>query len=135
MLNTLRYKMTNNEILKKITIAHNLRRKDVLEVFEMAGIMYSYNHVGNFLLKPDNRRYMELDSESLQKFLDALIVYSRGTLEQPQIPSRAVLNYILNLAERDEEEALNNIIECVNQAKAAMHEARESENETDSEEE
>lgn len=119
--------MTNNEILKKITIAHNLRRKDVLEVFEMAGIMYSYNHVGNFLLKPDNRRYVELDDESFMKFLDALIVYSRGSLDQPQIPARSILNYILNLAERDDEEALNTIIECVNQAKEAMYEAREQE--------
>ena len=119
--------MTNNEILKKITIAHNLRRKDVLEVFEMAGIMYSYNHVGNFLLKPDNRRYVELDDESFMKFLDALIVYSRGSLDQPQIPARSILNYILNLAERDDEEALNTIIECVNQAKEAIYEAREQE--------
>lgn len=119
--------MTNNEILKKITIAHNLRRKDVLEVFEMAGIMYSYNHVGNFLLKPDNRRYVELDDESFMKFLDALIVYSRGSLDQPQVPARSILNYILNLAERDDEEALNTIIECVNQAKEAMYEAREQE--------
>lgn len=121
--------MTNNEILKKITIAHNLRRKDVLEVFEMAGIMYSYNHVGNFLLKPDNRRYVELDDESFMQFLDALIVYSRGSLEQPQVPARSILNYILNLAERDDVEALDTIIECVNQAKEAIYEAREQESE------
>lgn len=121
--------MTNNEILKKITIAHNLRRKDVLEVFEMAGLMYGYNHVGNFLLKPENRRYVELEDEDLVQFLDALIIYSRGSLEQPQIPARSILNYILNLAERDEEEALDNIIECVNKAKDALQEARKEETE------
>ena len=126
--------MTNNELLKKITIAHNLRRKDVLEVFEMAGIMYSYNHVGNFLLKPENRRYTALDDESLQKFLDALIIYSRGTLEQPHVPSRAILNYSLNLAERDEERALDNIIDCVNEAKEAIRQARETEKKDHSEE-
>jgi len=127
--------MTNNEILKKITIAHNLRRKDVLEVFEMSGLMYGYNQVGNFLLKPDNRRYVELEAEDLTKFLDALIVYSRGSLEQPQIPARSILNYIINLAERDQEDALDSIIECVNKAKEAIHEAREQEaNEESSEE-
>ncbi|MCM8540215.1 MAG: DUF1456 family protein [Lentisphaeraceae bacterium] len=126
--------MTNNEILKKITIAHNLRRKDALEVFEMAGLMYGYNQVGNFLLKPDNRRYVELEQEDLTKFLDALIVYSRGSLEQPQIPARSILNYILNLAERDEEEALENIIECVNKAKEAMKEARDQEGQESEEE-
>ena len=123
--------MTNNEILKKITIAHNLRRKDVLEVFEMAGLMYGYNQVGNFLLKPDNRRFVELEDEDLTQFLDALIVYSRGSLEQPQVPARSILNYILNLAERDEEEALDSIIECVNRAKEAMAEAREQESQED----
>lgn len=119
--------MTNNEILKKVTIAHNLRRKDVLEVFEMAGLMYGYNQVGNFLLKPDNRRFVKLEDADLTQFLDALIIYSRGSLEQPQIPARSILNYILNLAERDEEEALDNIIECVNKAKEALLEAREKE--------
>lgn len=126
--------MTNNEMLKKITIAHNLRRKDALEVFEMAGLMYGYNHVGNFLLKPDNRRYVELEDEDFAKFLDALIIYSRGSLEQPQIPARSILNYILNLAERDEGEALENIIECVNKAKEAMLEARNQESEEEQEE-
>ncbi len=119
--------MNNNEILKKVTIAHNLRRKDVLEIFEMSGVMYNYNQIGNFLLNPDNRRYTELDEESLRKFLDGLIIYSRGSLEQPQIPSRAILNYILNLAERDQDETLDAIIECVHQAKNALKEAKENE--------
>ena len=97
--------MTNNEILKKITIAHNLRRSDVLEILETAGYMFSYNQVGAFLLKPDNRKFVELEDEILEAFLDKLIIYSRGTKEQPQIPPRSILNSILNLAERDLEEA------------------------------
>ena len=127
--------MTNNEILKKVTIAHNLRRKDVLEVFEMAGLMYGYNQVGNFLLKPDNRRFVALEDEDLAQFMDALIVYSRGSLEQPQIPARSILNYIINLAERDQDDALEAIIDCVNKAKEAVLEAREQEAQEKSDEE
>ena len=121
--------MTNNEILKKITISHNLRRSDVLEILETAGYMFSYNQVGAFLLKPDNRKFVELEDEILEAFLDKLIIYSRGTKEQPQIPPRSILNSILNLAERDLEDALDNIIDCVNTAKEAMYQAREQEEE------
>ena len=123
--------MTNNEILKKVTIAHNLRRSDVMEILEMAGFMYSYNQVGAFLLKPENRKYVKLDDEVLSGFLDKLIIYSRGTKEQPQIPPRAILNAIVNLAERDMEDALDNIVDCVNTAKQAMYEARDQETNED----
>ena len=119
--------MNNNEILKKVTIAHNLRRSDILEIFELAGIMFSYNQVGAFMLKPENRKFVALDDESLEAFLDKLIIYSRGTKDQPQIPPRVILNAILNLAERDMEDALDNIIDCANTAKVAMYEAREKE--------
>ena len=122
--------MTNNEILKKVTISHNLRRSDVLEIMEMAGYMFSYSQIGTFMLNPDNRKYVKLENEVLQAFLDKLIIYSRGTKEQPHIPPRSVLNSILNLAERDMDEALNSIAECVQTAKKAVEEARQQENDS-----
>ena len=123
--------MNNNEILKKITIAHNLRRSDTLEIFETAGMMYSYNQVGAFMLKPGNRKFVKLDDESLEAFLDKLIIYSRGNKDQPLIPPRVVMNSIINLAERDMEDALDNIIQCVETAKQAMYEDREKEDNAD----
>ena len=119
--------MNNNDVLKKVTIAHNMRRSDVLEVFEMAGVMYSYSQVGEFFLKENNKKFKSLDDESLAAFLDALIIYARGTKEQPQIPARSILNYIVDLAERDNEEALNTIIDCIGEAKEAVLKAREEE--------
>jgi uncharacterized protein YehS (DUF1456 family) len=119
--------MNNNEVLKKVTIAHNLRRSDILEIFETAGMMYSYAQVGAFLLKIENRKFAKLDDESLEGFLDKLILFSRGSKEQPLIPPRVVMNSIINLAERDMEGALDNLIQCVETAKQAMYEAREKE--------
>ncbi|NQZ56576.1 MAG: DUF1456 family protein [Lentisphaeraceae bacterium] len=127
--------LNNNEILKKVTISHNLRRADILEIFELAGFMLSYNQVGAYMLKSDNRRFMPIEDDLLEAFLNKLIDYSRGTKEQPHIPPRSILNSIINLAERDLEDALDNIADCVEEARRAMHEAREQEEDEDGEEE
>ena len=119
--------LSNNEIIKKVMISHNLRRADILEIFELAGYMLSYNQVGAYMLKPENRKFVPLEDELLKAFLDKLIDYSRGTKEQPQIPPRSILNSIINLAERDLEDAIDNIMDCCEEAKRAMYEAREQE--------
>lgn len=124
-------KLSNNEILKKITIAQNLRRGDVQQIFELAGHMLSFNQVGAYLLSPDNRKYMSLSHDLFSDFLDKLIVYSRGTKEQPHIPPKAIQNVIVDLAERDNVEGLDNIVQCVEAAKEAVEQAREEESQED----
>ena len=126
--------MNNNEILKKVSISHNLRRADMLEIFELGGFMLSYNQVGTYMLKADNRKFVELEDNLLEAFLNKLIDYSRGTKEQPQIPPRSILNSIVNLAERDLEDAIDNIMDCCEEAKRAMHEAQEDEDEDEDDE-
>ena len=125
--------MNNNEILKKVSISHNLRRADMLEIFELGGFMLSYNQVGTYMLKADNRKFVELEDNLLEAFLNKLIDYSRGTKEQPQIPPRSILNSIVNLAERDLEDAIDNIMDCCEEAKRAMYEARDGEDDDDDE--
>ena len=120
-------KLSNNEILKKITIAQNLRRGDVQQIFELAGHMLSFNQVGAYLLSPDNRKYMPLSHDLLSDFLDKNITYSRGTKEQPLIPPKAIQNVILDLAERDNIDGLDNIVDCVRLAKEAVIQARKDE--------
>ena len=126
--------MNNNEILKKVSISHNLRRADMLEIFELAGFMLSYNQVGTYMLKEDNRKFIALEDNLLEAFLNKLIDYSRGTKEQPQIPPRSILNSIVNLAERDLEDAIDNIMDCCEEAKRAMYEARDDEDEDEEDE-
>jgi hypothetical protein len=120
-------KMSNNEILKKISIAQNLRRGDIQQIFELADKLLSYSQVGSFMLKPENRKFIPLSDELFEAFLDKLIIYSRGTQEQPEIPPKSIQNVIIDLAERDNVEGLDNIIQCVNDAKKAVFQAREQE--------
>ncbi|MCM8536893.1 MAG: DUF1456 family protein [Lentisphaeraceae bacterium] len=120
-------KLSNNEILRKITIAQNLRRGDVLQIFELAGHMLSFNQVGAYLVSSDNRKFMPLSHELLSDFLDKLIIYSRGTKEQPHIPPKAIQNVIIDLAERDNLVGLENIVTCIETAKEAVEQARQEE--------
>ena len=113
-------RLSNNSILKKVSIAQNLRRGDIQQIFELAGTMLSFNQVGAYMLKPDNRKFIALPDDMLEAFLDKLIIYSRGTKEQPHIPPKGILNIIIDLAERDNIDALDNIVDCVNAAKAAI---------------
>ena len=112
--------MDCNVILKKIGIAFNLKKRDVMDIFELAGYEVNSSQVGAFMVAPTHKNYKALEVSVFMDFLDALILYSRGTKEEPQVPPFAILNAIESLAERGNKEALENIEVCKAKAKDAM---------------
>ncbi len=114
--------LNTNALLKKITIAFNLKKSDVIDVFKLSGYDVNPSQIGAFLVNPKHKNYKEIEEAVLADFLDGLILYSRGTKEEPHIPPFAVLNSIQSLAESGNEEALQAIDQCTEQARAAMEE-------------
>jgi len=119
--------MTNNETLKKIAAALKLRRSDIQEIFDMGGHYMSFSQAGGYMTGPENKRHKPLPDDLFTSFLEGLILYSRGSKDEPHIAPRLVLNCILDMAERDNEEGLNYIVNCVEAAREAMLQAREDE--------
>ena len=112
--------MDTNAVLKKIGIAFNLKKRDLMDIFELAGYEVNSSQVGAFMVAPSHKNFKSLESDVLMDFLDALILYSRGTKEEPNVPPFAILNAIESLAERGNSEALDNIELCTAKAREAM---------------
>ena len=114
--------MNNNELLKKISIAHNLKRANVLELMDMANYEMSLSQVNRYFAAPGKKNYEQFPDNMLFGFMNSLIEYSRGSKDFPEFPPRSVLNSIEYLAEQKNIEALDKIVDCVEVAKNAIEE-------------
>jgi hypothetical protein len=111
--------MTNNNILKKITIANNLKHYEVKECFELGGFELSSSRIKAFMAGSQNKNHEQLSDELFEGFLNGFIVYSRGSVDEPNLLPHTVENYIIGLIEAGNEEALEEIRCLIEDAKDA----------------
>ncbi|MDF1740274.1 MAG: DUF1456 family protein [Verrucomicrobiales bacterium] len=64
--------LTNNEILKKLRIALEMRDEDVNAVFEKADFVVTKAELGSFFRKEGHRNYRLCPEQVLRKFLQGL---------------------------------------------------------------
>lgn len=70
-------KLTNNIILRKLTIALNLKAEDVLEVLELADLRISKHELSAFFRKADHKHYRNCKDQILRNFLQGLQLRTR----------------------------------------------------------
>ncbi|MBX2846303.1 MAG: DUF1456 family protein [Saprospiraceae bacterium] len=70
--------LTNNDILKKLRVALQLRNDDILEILEKADFQISKGALGDLFRKEDHPGYVEAGDQIVRKFLDGLIIHLRG---------------------------------------------------------
>jgi len=85
--------MTNNDIFKKLRVALQLRDDQIVEILELVDFRISKGEIGNFFRNEDHPKYMECQDQILRNFLNGLVIYLRGTKENPKNP-REVLSHI-----------------------------------------
>ncbi|WLD22600.1 DUF1456 family protein [Flavobacterium dauae] len=78
--------MTNNDILKKLRVALQLRDDQIVEVLELVDFRISKGEIGNFFRTEDHPKYVECQDQILRNFLNGLVIYLRGTKENPKNP-------------------------------------------------
>jgi uncharacterized protein YehS (DUF1456 family) len=66
--------LPNNEILKKLRIALNLKEEDVLAVFKKANFVVTKAELGSFFRKKGHRNYRKCPEQVLRKFIHGLSV-------------------------------------------------------------
>ncbi len=98
--------MDNNTVLKKISIAMNLRHEDIREIFHIGGEELSISQTGALLVNPANKNFNQLSEERLEIFFNGLITYSRGPKNSPNAFPLALTNLIYLLGEKGQESAL-----------------------------
>lgn len=75
--------MLNNDILRRLRYALNLNDKTMLSIFELAEHTISRDELLAFLKKPDDEGFEPLNNATMSLFLDGLITYKRGKLDNP----------------------------------------------------
>lgn len=72
--------LTNNDILKKIRVALELKDEDVVKILKLAEFNISKSELNALYRKPDHPNYKECGDQLLRNFLNGLIIYKRGPL-------------------------------------------------------
>ena len=70
--------MTNNEILKKLRIALNLKDTDIIDILKLADFDISKSELSALFRSEDQRNYRECGDQILRRFLNGLIIRNRG---------------------------------------------------------
>ncbi len=72
--------LTNNDILKKLRVALQLKDEDVQKILKLSDFEISISEINALYQKPDSRNYKECGDQLLRNFLDGLVIYKRGPM-------------------------------------------------------
>lgn len=82
--------MTNNDILKKLRVALQLRDDQIVEILNLVDFRISKGEIGNLFRNEDHPKYVECQDQILRNFLNGLVIYLRGTKENPKNPKEVL---------------------------------------------
>ncbi len=77
--------MSNNDILKKLRVALSLRNEDIIEILALVDFEISKGALGDLFRNEDHPGFVEAGDQILRNFLNGLIIYKRGRMENPKI--------------------------------------------------
>ena len=72
--------LTNNDIFKKLRVAHKLSDNDIVDICKLVDFKVSKSELGAFFRKEDHPKYMECGDQILRNFLNGLVIHLRGPM-------------------------------------------------------
>ena len=72
--------LTNNDILKKLRVAHKLRNDDIIAILKLVDFEISKGALGDMFRADDHDNYVEAVDQILRNFLNGLIIQLRGPM-------------------------------------------------------
>lgn len=82
--------MNNNDILKKLRVAIQLRDDQIVTILQLVDFRISTTELGAFFRAEDHPNYRPCGDQVLRNFLNGLIIYLRGTKEAPKNPMEVI---------------------------------------------
>jgi uncharacterized protein YehS (DUF1456 family) len=81
--------LTNNDILKKLRVALQLRDDEIIKILKLSDFEVSKTELGALFRNEDHPNYMPCGDQLLRNFLDGLIIHLRGPKEdkKPRLPN------------------------------------------------
>lgn len=74
--------ITNNDVMKKLRVALQLRDTDIIAILKLADFETSPSELSAIFRKEGHPQYMPCGDQILRRFLDGLIIRNRGVLEK-----------------------------------------------------
>ncbi len=100
--------MTNNDIFKKLRVAHKLRDQDIIEILELVDFRVSKSELNALFQKEDHPNYVECGDQILRNFLNGLIIKLRGPMpgkaERPKSDEKGLGSNAKNLYKNKSED-------------------------------
>jgi len=75
-------KLTNNDIMKKLRVAHQLRNEDIVEICALVDFKVSKSELGAIFRSENHPKYKECGDQFLRNFLNGLVVHLRGPMPE-----------------------------------------------------
>ena len=72
--------LTNNDIFKKLRVAHKLRDDDIVKILALVDFRISKSEINSFFRNENHAKYVECGDQILRNFLNGLIIHLRGPL-------------------------------------------------------
>ena len=70
--------LSNNDIIKKIRVALELKDEDIIHILKLADFEISKSELNAIFRREDHPNYMPCGDQLLRNFLNGLITYKRG---------------------------------------------------------
>lgn len=70
--------LSNNDILKKLRVAHKLRNEDIIDILKLVDFDISKGALGDMFRNEDHPNYVDAGDQILRNFLNGLIIKLRG---------------------------------------------------------
>lgn len=78
--------MTNNDIMKKLRVALQLRDDDILDILKLVDFNVTKSELGAIFRKEDHPNYIPCGDQLLRNFLNGLVIHLRGPQDQKPAP-------------------------------------------------
>jgi len=72
--------LTNNDIFKKLRVAHKLRDDDIVKICALVDFKVTKSELGAFFRSEGHEKYMECGDQILRNFLNGLVIHLRGPM-------------------------------------------------------
>ena len=72
--------LSNNDIFKKLRVAHKLRDTDIIEICKLVDFKVSKAELGAIFRNEKHPKYMECGDQFLRNFLNGLVIHLRGPM-------------------------------------------------------
>ncbi len=70
--------LTNNDIFKKLRVAHKLRDEDIVDILKLADFQVTKSEINALFRNENHPKYVECGDQILRNFLNGLIIHLRG---------------------------------------------------------